>query len=358
MNHILNRYGNSALLLALVLTLAVGSANGQRKIGGSATDGATTGGYTNLRGLHSISGTVTWKNGSLVRSRIRVKLSSFQGVDFTTTTDDEGKFSFSQVINGTYTVSVDDDRDHGPASATVDIALPARSPPQNFPVTLAIEPKNDTAAKPGIVSAEDAGVPRTAVALYEKAVALSKYGNHAGAIALLEKAVAEYHDFLAAQNELGVQYLTTGDLNKADAALTEALKIKPDSFQALMNRGVVLLRLDRVTEAEPLLEQAAAANPTSATALLYLGRLRYALKKYDSAETSLKAALGLGGKDVNEAHRTLAKLYVDKQEFAKAADELQIYIKVNPGAHDADQLRKMVGQLRSAAQEPQPTPKP
>ena len=346
-----------ALPVAISLAACI-AAEAQKKVGITGSEDSMSTGTAILRGRHSITGAVTWKDGSQVRARIRVKLTTFQGGDFSTTTDEQGRFSFGQIVNGMYTVSVDEDRDHGPASASVDVAVSERSPPQSFFVALSIGPRSEGSAKASVVKAEDAGVPRATVALYEKAVKLARSGDHKGAIALLEKAVAQYPGYLTAQNELGIDYMVVGDLSKADAAFGAALKINPESHVALMNEGVVLLRLNRTQEAEELFEHATRADASSGVAFLYLGRLRYALNKYDTAEAALRSAIALGGDDVNEAHRTLAKVYVDTEKYGKAADELAIYLKLVPTAHDAEQLRKTMAQLREAAKDQEQTPKP
>jgi tetratricopeptide (TPR) repeat protein len=305
---------------------------------------------TAFGGRHSISGVVLGPDGSPISTQVVVRLSTSTRGDVLGSTDEDGRFNFTKIDNGNYTVIVDENPDHGSATATVEVALPRSTPPQNFVVNLRLSAKKGATTKPGVVDAGMAGVPKNAAALYQKAVDLGKSGDHKGAIDLLEKAVAEYHDFLPALDELGVQYLAVGDLDKADAVLAAALKLKPDEFQALMNRGIVLMRLNRLNDAELLLEQATKVNATSALAFYYLGRSQYGLKQTEPAETSLKTAIDLGGDQVKEAHRTLAKIYVEKQEYSKAADELETYLKVNPSAPDADQLRKTIAQLRSATQ--------
>lgn len=310
---------------------------------------------TNFGGKNTISGVLLGPDGRPYNRRVAIRLISALAGEVNGYTDSEGRFSFTKVVNGSYTVTVEEDQDHGFASATLRIDLPNRAPPQDFLVQLRLSEKRNTGSKPAVVDADMASVPKDALNLYEKSLELAKAGDHKGAIQLLQQAVSAYPSFLAAFNELGVQYLATGELEKADAALVSALQLKPDAFQALMNRGIVLIRLNRSAEAEPLLQQATKVNSSSALAFLYLGRTQLTLKEYDAAQQSLKTAIDLGGDQVKEAHRSLAKVYVEKKDYAHAADELQMYLKLNPTAHDAEQLRMTLAQLRSAAQG-EPTP--
>ena len=302
---------------------------------------------TNFNGRNSISGMIFWPDGTPANVRMRVRLSGQRGPDTIGSSGGDGRFSFSRIGPGLYTVTIDEDQDHGSASASVDILAPAGSPPQDFPVMLRLSPVKGS-HKAGVIDADDAAAPKKAVSAYQNALEAAKGGDHSAAIKLLGKALAEYPSYLAARVELGVQYMITGDLEKSDAALAAALKIRPDNFAALVNRGIALLRLNRLSEAEPLLDQAAKRNTASPLAYLYLGRAQLGLKEYAPAEASLKTATGLGGPESKEAHRMLAKLYIERQEYAKGADELETYLKLNPSAPDADQLRKAVVQLRSS----------
>ena len=61
---------------------------------------------------------------------------------------------------------------------------------------------------------------------------------------------------MLALNELGVEYLKLGELEKADDALRSALKIDPEAFEPLMNHDITLVRMERYQDAEPELRQA------------------------------------------------------------------------------------------------------
>jgi tetratricopeptide (TPR) repeat protein len=58
-----------------------------------------------------------------------------------------------------------------------------------------------------------------------------------------------------AYNEMGVQYLTLGQPDKAAEAFTKALKLAPEDFVARLNYGIALLNLNKFAEAEKQLRQ-------------------------------------------------------------------------------------------------------
>jgi len=103
--------------------------------------------------------------------------------------------------------------------------------------------------------------------------------------------------------------------------------------------------------------QACAISEHAAIAHYYLGRLFTNTEKYDEAEKEFKAALAIDSKQMNEAHRMLANLFIVNGDAPRAVEELEIYLKLMPRAPDADNLRKVMNQLKSSMTPP-PNTKP
>jgi Tfp pilus assembly protein PilF len=310
---------------------------------------------TPFHGRYSISGSVFWPDGTPVNSRVRIKLSSLMGTDIISTTDDDGKFFFSRLTNGSYTISIDEDKDHGSASTVVEIGLPSGSPPQTFTTTLRLIEKNGTRSKaPAVINADLAGIPKNAAALYSQALESARQGDHARSIDQLKKAIAAYPRFPLALNELAVQYLAVADLTNAETALQQALAVAPDDPQALLNHGIVLLRMDRPMDASGELQKAVKADPASALAYFYLGRALINVRQVDAAEVAFNRSIIIGGPDSYESHRSLAKIYIDQRDDLNAAAELETYLQLVPKASDAAHLRDVIVQLRNAPPAPKP----
>src|SRR5690349_3648992 len=66
---------------------------------------------TDLGGRNFIAGTVFDPTGMPIHARIRIRLASLTSREVITTTDDYGKFIFSGLAPGSYTVNIDDDKD-------------------------------------------------------------------------------------------------------------------------------------------------------------------------------------------------------------------------------------------------------
>jgi Flp pilus assembly protein TadD len=299
------------------------------------------------QGNNVVVGNVTGPDGQRLAFRVRVKLASMTKGDFTTVTNENGNFVFRGLASGSYTVIIDE-KEFEPVSQAMDVIQLRGNPGGTFNVSIRLVPKASTDAKPGVINAEFAGVPKNALDLYNKGIELAKKGEHRAAIKEMESAVAEYPQFMMAYNEMGVQYLRLNDLGKADEAFQSALKIKPDAFTPMMNRGIVLVQQKQFEEAEKILREAVKMKEKVAVGHYFLGQAVANLGKFDEAEKELLLAIELGGEQMKEAHRLLAIIYSAKGEKKKAAAELKTYLRLAPKTADAEQLRKVITQLEAA----------
>ncbi len=340
------------LILSLLISVTIaGPALAQ--IAGGMTE--TT--NTNLGGNNFIVGTVFWPSGRPINVRMPIKLVSMTRGDVMANTDDSGRFIFSKVGAGNYFIVIDREQDFETVSQQVDVTTSRNPVPQTYTVSVRLTEKVKTGMKPAVIDETSLGIPKRAFEFFKKAGSLSAAGDHKGAVEQLEHAIAVYPNFFSAYNEMGVQYMQMNDLEKADEALKMALKIKPDGYEPLVNRGITLFRLKHYADAEALLRGAIAVKDQSPVAHYYMGRTLISLEKYEAAENELNRAIKLGGDDMKEGHRMLANLFIRTGDDQKAIKELGLYLKLVPDAPDAENLRKVISQLRV----PQPTvpnPKP
>ncbi|MFZ1699365.1 MAG: tetratricopeptide repeat protein [Pyrinomonadaceae bacterium] len=331
-------------LLSLTVCLIVLSADVSGQIAGGMNE--TT--VTRLGGNNFLAGTVFWPSGTPINTRMPVRLSSPTGGDFTASTDDRGQFIFSGLPEGIYSVVIEGDKDFESVFQQVEIVQSRNR--QTYTISIRLREKAKLDLKPAVIKVANAGVPKVAHEYYTKAIALSAKKDHRGAVEQLKLAIAEYPQFGDAYNEMGVQYMRLNELGLADQALQEALKIKPDAFEPLLNRGITLFRQQRYPDAEASLSSAVRVQDTSYIAHYYLGRTLTSLEKYDAAEKSLNTAIELGGIDMKEGHRMLANLFINSGNDKRAIEELETYLKLVPNAPDADKLRTAIEQLKTPRQ--------
>jgi tetratricopeptide (TPR) repeat protein len=204
----------SGLSLVLFLLLVAVQVSGQSVAGGPApTDTGWGGG--------GITGIVLSSTGQRFSRRVSVRLRSMDKGDRVATTDDSGNFAFVGVPRGDYVVVIDKEQRFEPFSQNVTI-LAASTPPH---LVIRLRLKEEAKSEPGVINAEFANAPSRAMAFYQKALELAQAGNNKAAIKQLKQAISEYPNFMLAFNELGFQYLRLGELDKADEALTKALKL-------------------------------------------------------------------------------------------------------------------------------------
>ncbi|MGH9941597.1 MAG: tetratricopeptide repeat protein [Pyrinomonadaceae bacterium] len=303
-------------------------------------------------GRNRIHGRLYLPSGRKFDRRLRVRLSSVRGGETSTMTDDNGSFTFRRLAGGTYHLTVEAGKEFEPAVETVDlIESPFRSQTsqqgQVITVQIQLQLKRAETNRPAVVSAAMLGVPVPARELYEKALGAAQGGDHKKAVEHLQSALALHPEFPLALNELGVQHQLLGQLDKAAAAFRDATKLAPDVFVLRFNYGVVLVRLKKFVEGEAELRKASEKDDKSAAARLYLGRALIGLGRDREAEQELQTAIKLGGDQLSVAHRYLGAIYNERGDRDRAVAALETYLRLEPAAKDAAQIRQIIEDLRA-----------
>lgn len=206
------------------------------------------------------------------------------------------------------------------------------------------------ASSPGLVFVQE-GVPETAKAAYEKAVRELERegGNKVSALAELKKAVEIFPTYYLALEQLGAEYVRQQQYEPARAALLKAVEVNPRGYKSLYALGVAQYNLKQKSEATESLRRSVELNPSSVNSQLWLGIVLFKDGKASQAEPHLKRAHELGEKRVPDVHMYLAQLYSDTKRYAQAADELEHFLKEAPAARDAENIRRLIKQLREKA---------
>lgn len=333
--------GLSLVLISLFFVVRV-AAQGIPQ-GAASTD-------TGFGGANTISGMILSSSGQRIQRRVSVRLRTMTRGDRISTSDENGNFVFRGLPSGDFVVVIDKEQDFEPFLQTVSVIQPRGMPPQIYHLSIRLELKQRVEAKPGVINAEFANVPKGALDHYNNAAEQARKGDHRGAVEELKLAIKEHPSFVLAFNELGVQYLKLNQLENADEAFQNALKITPDSLAALVNRGIANFMMKRYGEAVPILRRALKKNDQSAVAHYFLGQSLANLGLFDDAEKELLESLRLGSEEMKEAHRILAIVYSSRGAKKQAAAELEAYLKLAPTAPDAEKLRERIRELKESNQ--------
>lgn len=124
-------------------------------------------------------------------------------------------------------------------------------------------------------------------------------GRTSEALAWSRKAIALYPRERWFRDALGTALFQQGELEAAERAFRDSLRLKPEAAQAYVNLSTVLLRRERPLDALRVLQQGLRIAPN---ARLYnnLGGVLFALGRYEEAAEAYRRALSDGGGSPND----------------------------------------------------------
>jgi tetratricopeptide (TPR) repeat protein len=311
---------------------------------------------TGTGGIHIIQGYVFFPSGRRAEGTIVVRLQPMNGGEITVIPDSSGAFVFNQLSPGNYSVVVNAGNEYEIARDSVyidsDLNLSrggARVPStsRRYTVMIHLQEKRGAAIKTGVVNAALAEVPEKPRKLFEKGLEHARAGEAEKAADSLKEAVTLYPKFPLALNELGVQYLKLGHTDKAIETLKAAVKLNPEAYGPRLNLGIALLEAKKFSEAEEQLREALKLNSSLPTGHMYLGLCLVRLNRYDDAEKELLLAIQGSNNQLAMAQYYLGGIYWKKEEYPKAVEALEAYLKLTPNAQDAARVRATIKDLRS-----------
>ena len=327
-------YVKSCLVLTILMMTAVfDSAFAQGGVGSSRGLPSADG------GINTIKGTIFFPDAKSDK-HIKVRLTSTDSLDQTTSTNEDGIFIFNRLPAGHFTIMVDGGNEYDTATEPVSIDREASAGGRIMNVPINLRTKGTAAAY--------ARIPKPAREAYTKGMEAVKANDAKKAAELFKQAVDAYPQFGPALSELGAQYLKLGDVDRAIEALRAALKLEPQDISAALNLGIALLNKKDFVAAEKQLREVVKKDDKSATAHMYLGLTLVSLKQNDEAEKELLIAISLpGGDKLAQAHKFLGAIYWQKGQKQQAADELEKYVTLAPKAPDAEKIRDTIKNLRA-----------
>lgn len=314
---------------------------------------------TGNEGNEEIQGTIHFPAGHKLGMQPVVKLKGISSGELTAVASPEGKFTFTSLRPDSYTVIVNGGDEYENAQETVSIgnsgSVPAQGNPWSYAhplvykVEIYLQPKRTNAAeaKAAATRAALAKLPQTVQDQFNEAAATAAKGDAAKAIEQLEVVIKQEPEFSLAYNELGVQYLKLGQTSNAAEAFASALKLAPEEFEPRLNYGIALLNLKQIGNAETQLRLALKLNPASATGHYYLGLALMKENDLTTAESEFKTSVTNSNDAIAAAHKYLGGIYWHNLQFARAADELERYLKLDPKASDAPKVRETIKELRA-----------
>jgi Tfp pilus assembly protein PilF len=314
---------------------------------------------------HSLRGKVRDATGTNV-SRATVILEHNGAMVDQTVTNNEGDFSFTNLMESSYTVQVSAP-DYNPGSETVEFARVVKDdqPGESRTVEVTLLAKGGVRPpRAGLNFAQS--VPREAREAFEAGVRAGRENHPAEALAAYEKAITVFPDYFDARLVLANELARQGRFDDAIKHLDVARRVneRDDRLWDLFAR--VMMQQRKYAVAARIFAQAAALNPGEPQYLLSRGtalieqalmidpsKSAQAAGERDFAFAEAEKVLAQAGRastrKLPEVHLQLARLHEKKGDRARAADELELYLRQSPNLKNAEAVRQAIRTLRAPA---------
>lgn len=311
---------------------------------------------------HSIRGKVRTSAGFNV-PRVTVNLESGSGALIDQTiANNEGDFFFGNLSDTSYVVTVSAP-DYNPASERVEFvrSVGPGEPGETRAIELTLTGRGGVRPpRAGLNFAQN--VPRAARDAYESSLKLAKEGRAPESLAALREAIRVFPDYFDARFLLAGEYVKQGKLPEAILELNEAQRINPKDDRVWHAFGGVLMQQRKYAVAARVFAEAARLSPSDpqylllqATALIEQAASIDPAKAeernyaFAEAEKSLARADEVSGRKLAAVHLQRARLYERRGERARAADELERYLRQSPELKNAAAIRDAIKTLRTPA---------
>ena len=302
------------------------------------------------QGTNTLEGRVSLPSGAQPAQSVRVTLTQGGRRIFETFTDLSGRFIFAGLRRGAYRLTAEGDgRLFETTSVDVDISSIGSGAQAYANIQLA--PKAGAAAEgqPSSVTAEeiDPSVPERAREKYRQGVRSAADGKAEQAAKLFAEAVAAHERFYVARMALAEQLYKLKRYDEAAAAYRKASELEPDLAAPYVGVGVTLVAQGRYEEGARLLRGVVELDKDLPAPYLSLGYAEMMLGDYAQAERHLLRAVELGRPPLARVY--LANVYEQTGEPARAAAQLEAFLKENPDSPQKEGVRAALDKLRKKA---------
>ncbi len=194
-------------------------------------------------------------------------------------------------------------------------------------------------------------VPDEAKKLYEKGIAYLDNKNEKDGFENLKAALEIFPKYYLALERLGTEYVRLGYYDAARILLSIAVNVNPRQYKSWYGLAYSYYSLHVTLEATEAIKKALEANSTSYSAHFLYGVLLKQNKNYDQAVSELKKAKELSKDTIPNIHWQLALLYGNNlKQYASAADELELFLKLQPNADEKENIKKLIDEFRKKSQ--------
>ena len=314
------------------------------------------------QGGQTLQGRVITPNGGQPNAPVKVTL-TFNGRRIHETfTDLSGRYTFAGIKGGTYQLTGEGDgQTFATTTVYADVSAYGASS-QLFTQDLQLRPiTGKSVGQPGVVDSFVQDVPKAARQALERGNKLLTQSKTEAGVEELQKAIKIFPDYFEAHLQLGNVFLQAGQLDAAIAELDKARVINPNDERSYQSFGLLLMRQKNYQVAVAVFEEAARLNPANPTnalmrgvAMIHQASALPATAASDrnhllgKVEIALSQAAKLSGDKLKADSVSLSVFYEMKGEPARAADELESYLRKSD-VKNAEAIQAEIKRLRAKA---------
>jgi tetratricopeptide (TPR) repeat protein len=320
--------------------------------------------YAGAQQGNTIRGKVRDSSGKNVSSII-VDLQTGNGLPINqVVTSNEGDFFFTGLMDTSYSIVISN-ANYDTVNERIEFYVrPGNNNPGEMrPVEITLVPKGGARTPTaGIVFTQP--VPPSARDALVRAMRLSKEVKREEAVAAMREAIKIYPDYFDAHYALGNEFVLMNRLGEAIAEFEEARRVNPKDHRVYQSFGIIMMTQKKYAVAAAAFAEAFRLSPNDpeillrrATALIDLASTMNSSqakeasserdRTLDIAEKELTRAYELSGRKLASVYLQRARLYEKKGDKARAADELEKYLKMVPDEKNAESFREAIRKLRS-----------
>jgi Tfp pilus assembly protein PilF len=293
----------------------------------------------------TLTGQVLGAGGTVIPSVINLSLESSEGVlveHQPARTD--GQFEFSNLRRTRYRLMVTAEG-YEPFQQNVDLGLTGGTVVLNVFLTPA---RKKAAGKSASSALTDDNAPKKARKEFQKGSRALAEDRLVEARSHLERAVAEYPCYARAQTKLGLCLILLGEHSGAEDALKKSLECDPGFHEAHLVYGQLLNLQQRFAEAEKVLARGVRLAPGTWQFYFQLGIARFGLGQHDKAKEDYLKVQTLNPHPPAEWYVKVADLYLKVENYERAYETMQAYLRAEPTGRFANKVRTIMGEMEDA----------
>lgn len=200
------------------------------------------------------------------------------------------------------------------------------------------------------ISATSLSAPKDARKAYEKGLGAAKKDKLPEAQTAFEKAVGIYPQYASAWYELGMTYERQKNTPQAKDAYQKAVGIDSRYVNPYLRLSALAASEGKWQDVADTTNRVLRMNGADFPQAYYFNAVaNYNLGNLDAAEKSAREARKL---DVQHRYprieQVLGAILAGKHDYSGAAEQMKAYLRLNPEASDADQVRKQLQQLEKS----------